>query len=94
VRDKVLLILSEHAIKSGWVKDEVTKAFEEERERGQNVLFPIRLDEAIMTTKEARAQKLRRRHIGDFRRWKDHDGYRKSFDRVLRDLKCAAEPEK
>ena len=31
------------------------------------------------------------RNIGDFRRWKDHDGYTKSFQRVLRDLKCPAE---
>jgi hypothetical protein len=29
----------------------------------------------------------RSRHIGDFRRWKDHDAYSKSFDRLLRDLK-------
>jgi hypothetical protein len=45
LRDKLLLILSEHSIKSDWVEDEVTKAFEEERNRGQIVLFPIRLDD-------------------------------------------------
>jgi hypothetical protein len=27
-------------------------------------------------------------HIGDFRAWKDHDKYQKSFDRRLRDLKA------
>ena len=86
LRDKVLLILSEHSIKSGWVEDEVTKAFEEERKRGQTVLFPIRLDDAVMDTDEAWAAKLRARHIGDFRRWKEHDEYQKSFARVLRDL--------
>jgi TIR domain/Pentapeptide repeats (8 copies) len=86
LRDKVLLILSEHSIKSDWVEDEVTKAFEEERKRGQTVLFPIRLDDAIMETNEAWAAKLRARHIGDFRRWKEHDEYQKSFERVLRDL--------
>ena len=89
VRDKVLLILSEHSIKTDWVEDEVTKAFAEERKRGQIVLFPVRLDGAVMETSEAWAVKLRdQRHIGDFRRWKDHDGYRASFERVLRDLKC------
>jgi uncharacterized protein YjbI with pentapeptide repeats len=86
LRDKVLLILSEHSIKSDWVEDEVTKAFEEERKRGQIVLFPIRLDDAVMDTNEAWAAKLRARHIGDFRRWKEHDEYQKSFARVLRDL--------
>jgi TIR domain/Pentapeptide repeats (8 copies) len=87
LRDKVLLILSEHSIKSDWVEDEVTKAFEEERKRKQTVLFPIRLDDAVMTTDEAWAAKLRaQRLIGDFRCWKDHDGYKQSFERVLRDL--------
>jgi hypothetical protein len=28
------------------------------------------------------------RHIGDFRAWKDHDPYQKSFERLLRDLKA------
>ena len=87
LRDKVLLILSEHSIKSDWVEDQVTKAYEEERRRGQIVLFPVRLDDAVMDTDEAWAVKLRARHIGDFTRWKDHDAYRKRLERVLRDLK-------
>jgi len=70
------------------------QAFEEERKRGQIVLLPLRIDDAVMDTKEAWAVKLRaQRHVGDFRRWKDHDGYKKSFERVLRDLKYAGEPE-
>jgi uncharacterized protein YjbI with pentapeptide repeats len=85
-RDKLLLILSEHSIKSDWVETEVTTAFEEERKRKQNVLFPIRLDDAVIDTKEPWAAQLRQRNIGDFRKWKDHDAYRRSFDRVLRDL--------
>jgi uncharacterized protein YjbI with pentapeptide repeats len=89
IRDKVLLILSEHSIKSDWVEDEVTKAYAEERRRGQTVLFPIRIDDEVMTTEKAWAKKLRDgRHIGDFRNWKNHDGYAKSFERVLRDLKA------
>jgi hypothetical protein len=82
----LLLILSEHSIKSDWVEDEVTTGFEEERKRGQIVLFPVRLDEAIMKTNEAWAAKLRARLIGDFRHWKNHDAYTRSFERVLRDL--------
>jgi uncharacterized protein YjbI with pentapeptide repeats len=92
LRDKVLLILSEDSIQrdsiqSEWVEDEVTKGFQEERRRRQTVLFPVRLDDAVLTTAEAWATKLTERHIGDFRRWKDHDSYKQSFDRVLRDLK-------
>jgi uncharacterized protein YjbI with pentapeptide repeats len=87
LRDKLLLILSEHSIKSDWVEDEVTKAFEEERKRGQTVLFPIRLDNAVMNTDEAWAGKLRaNRNIGDFRQWNDYDAYSENLNRVIRDL--------
>jgi hypothetical protein len=86
LRDKVVLILSEHSITSNWVEDEVTAGFEEERKRGQTVLFPVCLDEAVMNTHEAWAAKLRARNIGDFRKWKDHDVYKQSLARVLRDL--------
>ena len=82
-----IMILSEQSIKSGWVEDEVTKACAEERKRGQIVLFPIRIDDEVLTTAEAWAAKLRDgRHIGDFTRWKNHDAYKQSFERVLRDL--------
>ena len=88
LRDKVLLILSKRALASDWVEDEVTKAFAEERRRGQVVLFPVRIDEVVMRTDEAWAVKLRdQRNIGDFRKWKDHDAYQQAFERVLRDLK-------
>ena len=86
LRDKVLLILSEHSIKSDWVEDEVTAGFEEERKRGQIVLFPVRVDEAVMKTNEAWAAKLRGRLIGDFQHWKDRDAYKLNFERVVRDL--------
>jgi uncharacterized protein YjbI with pentapeptide repeats len=88
-RDKVLLILSKNAIKSDWVEDEVKKALEEEKTRRpkQTVLFPIRLDDAVMKTKEAWAGLVRRdRNIDDFTRWKEHDAYKQSFERVVRDL--------
>ncbi len=88
VHDKLLIILSENSMQSDWVEDEAETAIEEEKKRGETVLFPIRLDEAVMDTDQAWAAKLRRtRHIGDFSRWKDHDAYQQAFERLLRDLK-------
>ena len=88
LRDKVLLVLSEASIASDWVEDEVTKGFAEERQRGVTVLFPVRLDDAVFTTNEAWAVKLRdNRNIGDFRHWADHDAYQKTLARLLRDLR-------
>jgi uncharacterized protein YjbI with pentapeptide repeats len=87
LRDKLLLILSKNSIESYWVEDEVQKAFAEERDRKELVLFPIRIDDAVMETPEPWARKLRdQRNVGDFRRWKDHDAYKQSFERVVRDL--------
>ena len=96
LHDKLLLILSEDAVNSTWVEDEVESALEKERMAKQGgeertVLFPIRLDSAVMETDAAWAANIRRtRHIGDFSAWKDHDAYQKSFERLLRDLKSGA----
>jgi TIR domain/Pentapeptide repeats (8 copies) len=92
LRDKVLLILSEGAIASDWVAGEVTRALDEERTRKQVVLFPVRIDDAVMQTSEAWARLLRgQRNIGDFTRWKEHDSYQKSFERLMRDLRVEGE---
>jgi hypothetical protein len=82
-----LLIISENALRSDWVEDEVSKGFAEERARSNTVIFPIRLDDAIMLTNEPWAVKLRdQRHIGDFSNWRDFETYRKSLERLIRDL--------
>ena len=87
LRDKLLLILSENSIVSDWVEDEVNKAFAEERDRKQDVLFPVPIDDTVMATSEPWARKLRdQRNIGDFRKWRDHDAYQASLNRLLRGL--------
>jgi hypothetical protein len=58
-----------------------------ERREKRSVLFPIRLDNAVMDATQAWAADLRRtRHIGDFAHWKDHDSYQNGLKRLLRDL--------
>ncbi len=91
IHDKLLLILSKNSIQSDWVEKEVETAFEKERKRKQTVLFPISIDDAFKRTRKAWAADIRRaRNIGNFSRWKNHDSYRKAFDRLLRDLKAEA----
>lgn len=92
VYDKLLLVLSEHSVSSQWVEQEVETALAKEREQdGKTVLFPIRVDDAIMEIKSGWPALLRNtRNVGDFTRWKDHDSYQKAFDRLLRDLKAEA----
>ncbi|GHO98881.1 hypothetical protein KSF_089290 [Reticulibacter mediterranei] len=50
--DKLLLVLSEHSIGSKWVEHEVEMALAKERDKKQMVLFPVRLDQAVMEMKQ------------------------------------------
>ena len=91
LRDKVLLVLSEASIASDWVEGEVTRSLDEERERKQIVLLPIRIDNAAMETTEGWARLLRgQRNIGDFTRWKEHDAYSLALERLLAALRHAS----
>jgi hypothetical protein len=87
--DRLLLILSEHFVQSLWVQKEVETAFEKESMENCIVLFPIRIDEAVMQSGVGWAADIhRQRHIRDFRQWKNHDVYQKAFQQLLRDLKA------
>ncbi|HEU5384124.1 MAG TPA: toll/interleukin-1 receptor domain-containing protein [Ktedonobacteraceae bacterium] len=92
LQDKLLLLLSERSIASTWVETEVEAALEKEDRQKREVLFPVRLDDAVMQTTQAWAAKLRRdTNIGDFTNWTDPQAYQHAFDRLLRDLKKADE---
>jgi hypothetical protein len=68
----------------------VNKAYAEERSRKEVVLFPVRIDNAVIATAEPWAVKLRdQRNIGDFRQWRKVAEYQKSLERLLRDLKAS-----
>jgi hypothetical protein len=87
--DKVMIVLSENSMKSRWVEREVNAAREREDRENRIVLFPIRIDDAVMDATQPWAADIRRsRHIGDFSGWKEHDAYQKAFERLLRDLEA------
>lgn len=88
--DKLLLVLSENSISSRWVEKEVETAMEREAEDEQHrtILFPVRLDDAVIEIKTGWPADVRRtRHVGDFTNWKSHDSYQRAFGRLLQDLK-------
>jgi hypothetical protein len=90
VYDKLLLVLSKTSVASQWVEQEVETALAWEREQDTTILFPVRIDNTVMTLKTGWPALIRNsRNIGDFRRWKTHGVYQKAFDRLLRDLKAA-----
>lgn len=95
MHDKLLIVLSETSVVSPWVESEVEAALERERKEKRLVLFPVRLDDAVMDTNVAWAAEIRRtRQIGNFCNWKDHDSYKKVFDQLLDALKADATSKK
>jgi|SRR5579871_3143664 len=106
LHDKLLLVCSEEAVSRRKVVDEIITAIEQERETGEQKLFPVRLDDFIISP-EARQladEKMSRGewredwirhvqafHIPDFSGWKQHDTFQTQFDNLLRALK---NPEK
>lgn len=89
LHDKLLLLLSEASVTSAWVDAEVQMALVRERSERRRVLFPVRIDDAVLTSGAAWAGLVRGDyHIGDFRAWHDHDSYQMAFTRLLRDLKA------
>jgi uncharacterized protein YjbI with pentapeptide repeats len=92
MHDKLLIILSKNSAASNWVEHEVETALAREQEQNRIMLFPIRVDDAVMETKVGWPAHIKNtRNIGDFRHWKDPAAYQKSFARLLRDLKSSEE---
>ena len=92
--DKVLLVLSRDSVSSPWVKLELGKALQLERERRKTVLFPIRLDDTIFIipgTEEI--DRLKERQIGDFSHWQDKRLYQRAFAQLVRTLTISASVE-
>ncbi len=88
MHDKLMLILSANSVNSEWVADEVERGLAREKKENKQVLFPIRIDDAVMHLNFNWVSALRRnRHIGDFTGWKNHDKYQNAFKRLLRDIK-------
>jgi hypothetical protein len=84
---------------SEWVKTEIAKARRREGRERKQVLFPVRLVpfEAIRDWEcfdadagKDSAREIREYFIPDFSEWKDHDKYKKAFERLLGDLKQRA----
>jgi hypothetical protein len=95
-RDKVLLVLSRHSVRSRWVEHEVYAAIEEEARRERtsgsrvNVLLPVRLDGAIFDVHTGWAMEVRQRYIGDFTGIEDYANYQYARKRLLADLRVGS----
>jgi hypothetical protein len=92
--DKVLLVLSRASANSRWVRREVEFALKREAETKRTVLFPIRIDDAVMKTNDPYSRiLLNSKHIGNFTDWTDANAYKSAFSRLVKDLAVSAAAE-
>lgn len=95
IHDKVILICSEHSLKSRWVKREFETMLqqEEDHEKANGkfvpLLLPLDVDGYIF--KEAEndymVTEIKSRLAADFTNWKDHDAFEAAFDKLVKALK-------
>lgn len=89
--DKLVLVLSETSVNSEWIEREVDIALAKEKSTQKQVLFPIRLDDSVMTATRYWARAIgENRHIGDCSQWQDFARYQSAMQRMLRDLQVPA----
>lgn len=93
--DKLLLVLSEASMKSQWVGTELYKARTREREKGVQMLFPVRLVSfeivkawAAFDADSGRdmARELREYFIPDFTEWHDESVYSREVNKLIESL--------
>lgn len=103
VHDKLILVCSRQSVYRENVVKEILRAIDIERQTGEQKLFPIRLDDHILSAgmmEEAREMvttrvwrenwviHIRRKHVPNFSGWdKDHAKYTAELSNLLRDLR-------
>lgn len=96
--DRLLIVLSEHSLKSDWVITEIRKARQTEIRENRRKLFPIRLVDfkTIQNwecfdadTGKDLAVVMREYFIPDFSGWRSQSDFENAFKRLLRDLRAA-----
>ncbi len=99
IHDRLLLVLSDASMSSGWVATEVRNARNTELRETRKKLFPLRVVpyERVQTWRLQDsdrgvnlAAEVREYFIPDFSNWKDHDAFEAAFAKLLRDLRSDA----
>ena len=90
INDVVLLVLSEHSVKSDWIEAELEAACDKEKSEGRPVLCPITLDDAWEAKLKEENQKVLWRKVKekvvlDFGGW-DADGFDDAFAKLHKGL--------
>jgi uncharacterized protein YjbI with pentapeptide repeats len=81
----VLLILSEHALKSDWVEHEVRTARSLEKEMQRDVLCPVALDDSWRNSPwpQRLTEQVKEYNILDFSTWRDDTKFVGTFNKLI-----------
>jgi uncharacterized protein YjbI with pentapeptide repeats len=90
--DKLVVILSGASLKAEPVIREIERALQKEQREAKEVLFPIRVDDAVFSWKHALQADVVRKAIGDFRGWQDPGKYDTALKRLVNDLRAESRP--
>jgi hypothetical protein len=92
VYDKLVVICSEHSLRSPSVVQEIELVLEREADDGKQVLYPISIDDFLLDAwRHPAAEALRSRLIGDFRGWsQDAERYSAQLELLVEELKAPA----
>jgi len=95
VHDKLLLLCSEDSLKSWWVKDEIEKALERERQEERDIIIPVMLDSYLLDGWDSgQASTVRERLAADFTGWEqDNSIFGAQFEKVVQALKPTKQEE-
>lgn len=90
--DRLILICSERSLKSPLVTEEVERALQKQEDlvrKGKpgDVLFPVSLDDSIFEWQHQLQAEIVARYIVSFANWLEPENYRRSLERLLRDLR-------
>ena len=84
----LLLVLSEHSVGTGWVKEKIADIAENTRTRKNVMLFPVCLDAAPTHAEYPGGATIRHsRRISDFSGWKSPEVYQKVISQLSDDIR-------
>lgn len=83
LRDRILLVCSEVSLTKDWVAYEIDRGIEQEKKRNARVIFPIMIDDALLTWNHPRATRVREVLAADFRDATKGHAFEEKMPRLL-----------
>jgi uncharacterized protein YjbI with pentapeptide repeats len=88
VRDRLILVCSQASLNnSDWVRWEIDRAMEMEKQRNKRVIFPLMIDDALLEWNHPRASRIREVLAGDFRRATRGRAFETALTRLIKGLR-------